>query len=477
MKRLGYKTRLLLWHAAVITAILAVAALSVDWIVQRIVLDEVDASLLHAAETEAGEIAEEGEVDHVHAPTLRRVHGLVWSFNPVVQIVDLDGRVTALGPGLTTDRGLPVSAPMLARVRRGKVFFQTTSALDAPDVRVVAIPVSARGRPYAVEVAQPLREARRLLARLRWVLVGMCAGVLAAMLGTDLLLARRGLRPIDAIVRQARRIRDSNLAERLPHPEVPGELARLVDTLNEMLARLHDSFQAQRRFTADAAHELRSPLTRLRTEIEVALRRPRVAEEYRRVLETGLDELERLARLTHDLLTLARLDAGEGHEVPLVPAPLAPLLAAVRERFLRAAEARGVEIVLAPLPPIVVRALPAVVEIVLANVLDNAVKFSPPGGLVTVGATESGDDAVVTIADRGPGIPAEELPRVFERFFRGRAPRATTVSGVGLGLAIARTLAERQHGSIAIASEPGHGTTVTVRFPLASARAERLATR
>ena len=277
------------------------------------------------------------------------------------------------------------------------------------------------------------------------------------------------MRPIDAIVRQARRLNDASLAEPLPHPGEPGELARLVETLNAMLARIHDSVEAQRRFTADAAHELRSPLTRLRTEIEVTLRRPRDAAEYRATLATTLEEIERLGAVAESLLILARLDAGEGRAAVTGTHRLSTIVEAIVGRFEPLATSRGLALRIAPhATDALVEAAPGIVDVVVGNVLDNAVKFSPPGGTIDVDITGTPYEICVTVSDMGPGIPEDELPRVFQRFFRGKSPRAMGASGVGLGLAIAQTLVQRQRGAIDIDSKPGSGTTVTIRLPAVS---------
>jgi two-component system OmpR family sensor kinase len=283
---------------------------------------------------------------------------------------------------------------------------------------------------------------------------------------TGALLARKALGPIDAIVRRARRIGESNLAERLPHPGTRDEIARLVETLNDMLGRLDRSFDAQRRFTADASHELRSPLSRLRAELEVTLRRSRTAGEYEETLRSCLDEVERLQALTEELLALARLDAREEPErteALLVGDLVADAVAAVGSE----AKSRGVTVELVPAPAIMVQTAPAAARVALANVLHNAVKFSPAGGLVKTVVTVDRDETVVTVSDSGPGVALEEVPLIFERFYRGQASRASETAGVGLGLAIARALIERQGGRISVAGSGEQGAVFRIHLPRA----------
>ena len=258
----------------------------------------------------------------------------------------------------------------------------------------------------------------------------------------------------------ARRLGEANLAERLPHPGTRDEIGRLVGTLNDMLARIEHGVEAQRRFTADASHELSSPLSRLRAELEVTLRRPRERTEYEEALRSCLDEVERLSRLTDELLILARLDAGDVREAPPSPVALGPILDDAVRRLMPVAERRGVAVTLRAGAPPVVQVGPSAVGLVVTNLLENAVKFSPPGGRVSVALAAEAGEALVTVADTGPGIAAEELPRLFERFHRGAAARAAGAPGVGLGLAICRALVERQGGRISVESPPGGGRDV-----------------
>src|SRR5262245_20138566 len=182
MIKLGYTARLVGWHVAVIILILGVTTFALDWTVRRVVLDQFDAALLHAAQTEAAEIVDEGQTTRVHAPTTKRVRRLLWSFNPVVQVIDLENGGAVPRPGLNTARPLPTPAPLLDRLQRGKTAFYTVS--DRDRLRMVAVPAQHQGRRYAVQVAQSLREVHFLLNRLRLLFAAASVAVLIALVLT-----------------------------------------------------------------------------------------------------------------------------------------------------------------------------------------------------------------------------------------------------------------------------------------------------
>ena len=462
--RFGYRARLAGWHAIVLSLILGVSVVVLDWTVRRIILDQVDAVLVHAAQSVAAEIAEEGPTGPVDVlSTIKPVRRLMWRFRPIIQVVDRGGGVVS---ALGADAPLPIEGAQINKViGRGKVVLQTVTTSRA--LRVVTLRAVHGQAMYAVQVAHPLDDVHQMLVRIRWLLVAVALAILAAIVATDFVLTRRVLRPMDAIVQRARRLTAASLTEPLPHPGEPGEVARLVETLNAMLVRIRESVEIQRRFTADAAHELRSPLTRLRTEIEVTMRRPRLIEEYRSTLAGALDEIERLGALVESLLTLARLDAGEGHAAAGGRTRLARILEAVVSRVAATAARRDVVVRIAPhVTDAVVDVAPGILDVALGNIIDNAVKFSSAGGTVELNTGVTATEVFVTVADTGLGIAADELPHVFERFFRGKSARAMGTSGVGLGLAIAQTLVQRQGGTVDIDSKPDAGTTVTIRLPL-----------
>jgi two-component system, OmpR family, sensor kinase len=459
----GFKTRLWLGHVAVLAVMLAVAAFGADWALRRVVLGKIiDDAILALAESEAAALqSDPSSTIHVHEAAPGGPPSFV-RLDKFVQVIDLDGKVVARSATLGTVR-LPVSPNLLARLRDGETVFVTATDVGEEPVRMVAVPVTVGQARYGVQVGMSLDDAYAVLRAGRWLVLSISVVMLAGIGLTGALLARKALGPIDAIVRRARRIGERNLAERLPHPGTRDEIARLVETLNDMLGRLDRSFDAQRRFTADASHELRSPLSRLRAELEVTLRRSRTAGEYEETLHSCLDEVERLQALTEELLELARIDAREEPE-PSEPVPVGDLVEAAVAAVASEAKSRGVAVEVVGSPPLLVHAAPVAAKVALANVLHNAVKFSPAGGLVTTVVTAQGDEAVVTVSDRGPGVPAEEVPRIFERFYRGHASRTSETTGVGLGLAIARALVERQGGRISVAAAAEQGATFSVHL-------------
>lgn len=467
--RLGLKTHLTLWHGMAVALILIVVALVGDRALSRVIDAEMDSTLLALAETEAASALDDpaGRI-HLHEINAQAGEPSFRRYDKLVQVVDADGQVLARSATLGAAT-FPAPPALLSRLRDGEVVVETLPDFAGESVRLVSLPIEVEGRfRYAIQVGTSLRTALAFRRAARLLFLGASIAILCAVTVTGGLLARRALRPIGRMVAMAHRIGESNLRERLPDPGTPDEVGRLAATLNEMLHRIERSFETERRFTADASHELRSPLSRLRSELEVALRRPRPASEYEAVLRSALDEVERLSRLTEQLLTLARLDAGETDRTPPTLVSLTSLVEEELKRLEPEAEGRKIAMDLKGDPGLSVKAAPEALRLAVANLLHNAVKFSPPGGRVTVTILPEGNQAVLTVCDTGPGIPPEELPRVFERFYRGRPSRSPDVPGVGLGLAIARAIVEAQGGTIAVDSTPGGGTTFTVRFALAA---------
>ena len=468
MKAITFRTQLTLLHGAVIVVVMALGALAAHWSLSRSVHEQLDAALLALAETESAMLASAPDQPvHVHEAAPGPAPPPFVRLDRLVQIIGSDGTVLARSANLGSAQ-LPVSKDALARLQAGETVFETLPEFGGEPTRVVTVPVPMRGSFVAIQVAGSLDDVNSVTASASLLFIALALVLLATVGIAGALLTRRVFRAVEEVVRQARSIGDGNLNERLQHPGTRDEIGGLVETLNEMLARLQRGFEAQRHFTADASHELRSPLSRLRAELEVTLRRQRSSEEYVETLRSCLGEVERLTQLSDELLLLARLDASQERG----PTEAVDLNAAAEEvlgRIRHTATAQQVWLALEPAPPILARIASGHINQVLSNLLDNAVKFSPPGGLVTVDLAATAGEAVLKVSDDGPGIAPEELPQLFERFYRGASARTRETPGAGLGLALSQAIVRAYGGKIDAANLPQGGAVFTVRLPLAAA--------
>jgi heavy metal sensor kinase len=281
-------------------------------------------------------------------------------------------------------------------------------------------------------------------------------------------LSRRALDPVDQVARAAQRISIENLTARLPVAKTGDQLQRLSETLNQMFSRLEASVNSIKRFTADASHELRAPITLIRTTAEVAVQnRQRPAEEYLAALDDIAAESERTSQLVESLMLLARADADK-QAVERTLVDLVDVCRIASEQGQRLALQHGLELsVELPSGPVLVQADADAVRRAVLVLIDNAVKYTPAGGRVTVALAKDPEEAMVTISDTGMGIRAEELPHIFERFWRADKARSRAQGGAGLGLSIAEWIAEVHGGSIQAESRIGEGSVFRFRLPLA----------
>ena len=384
------------------------------------------------------------------------------------QTLSADGAV--IGQSLDLSGiSLPLSRAGLRTVQSGDGWFERVEVDEEP-LLIYSLPyTSAAGESQIVQVAYPIAQPLQYLSALRLILAIGGSVVSLAAFAVSWVLAGTALRPIDRIRRTAQEIgAEHNFSRRVEHEGPADEVGQLAITFNQMLAELESGYRqlesallSQRRFVADASHELRTPLTTLRGNLELLQRDPPLDQsEQAEILADSIDEVERLIRLVHQLLTLARADAGQA--LQREPLALMPLL----EDVCRQAR------LVTPQRPIRCESLDDGVHVlgdkdalkqVLLNLIDNAHIHTPPGTEIRLSATADDRSVSTSVHDTGPGISAEVLPHIFERFYRGDAPRSGT--GAGLGLAIARELVERQDGTVSVESEAGQGTVFTVTLP------------
>ncbi len=336
------------------------------------------------------------------------------------------------------------------------------------DIRYCVRPLATSG-VVAVVTGVPVSELRAHLNRLLSLTTSVALFVVAALTWVAYLLAGRALKPVDLIVDEVEAITDGrSLHRRLATPKTQDEFRRLNTTLNAMLWRLETSFFALRRFTADASHELKTPLTVLRAGIERAVTHPKTSDEVLEVLEETLVEVNRMTELVDSLLLLARTDEGRARIV-LEDTDLRDILSEVAETASILEENSSVSVtVLVPEKALILPLDRGRIRQLMMNLLTNAIKFNKPGGRVSVDSKQENDQVVIRVSDTGVGMSGSELEHIFERFWRADPARSRTGprSGAGLGMAISKWIVEVHGGTIEAESSPKRGTTVTVRLPL-----------
>jgi two-component system OmpR family sensor kinase len=415
---------------------------------------QLDGTLLHLAEVEAlaGAAAAGSEFTFHEGVLLAAGEGTSAELLRYAQLWTNQGTPVVRSRNLSSDLDLPRSA--LGKARTGEVGWATHSWGDRR-IRSVVYPLALVGAAHQVhllQVAAPLEPVRRTLVRFSLLSVALMSFATAGVYLVGRRIARVALMPTAEITDQAEVITAGTLSERITaHADVE-EFSRLVSVLNRLLDRVEAAFEIQRQFTADAGHELRRPLTVLKGDIEVTLKRDRSASEYRETLERCRGEVQRMARLAGDLLVLARSDAAMPLE-HVTEVDLHDLVVRVVHRLGPVAAERQVQVeVQGPLA--VVSGDPGLLERVIGNLIDNAIKHCRVAGRVEA-RLESNAEVILTVSDEGPGIPAEHAARLFERFFRGDTPGHPGM-GSGLGLAIARAGAEAHGGRLDfIGNAPG----------------------
>ncbi len=386
-----------------------------------------------------------------------------------VQARSSDGTILSRTSNLG-DFDLPIDNARLAAAQNGETWTDVVTT-DNGRLFILNQPVVSHGQLVGViQFARSLAEQDEALTTLRNVLLIGSGLVVALAFVLGWFLSGAALRPIQRITDTAHVIgTQHDFDQRVDYHGPPDEVGRLATTFNDMLNELQhahqqteQSLQIQRRFVADASHELRTPLTTIRGNLGLLQRQPPIAEDDERaVLSDTLDETNRLIRLTNDLLVLARSDAGRALRSETVP--LAPLVEDVCRQVRLLSEQHTIVCETAPVSNVL--GDQDAIKQVLLILLDNALKFTPESGTITVGVEQTDRAAAIWVRDTGAGIAPDDLPHIFERFYRSDESR--TGSGAGLGLAIAQELIEAQHGEITVKSEVGQGSTFTVTLPLA----------
>jgi len=447
------RVRLALWYVGVMVVVLAVYIAAVFELVRTNasgVLDEqlrvdFDWASDMLAQRPDGTIAPYDETGEGDSPWLQ-----VWSVN---------GQLLYDTPEA---RRNPVPASDQLAVKADEQIVTVPGV--SPPYRILSGPSRIGGQPVVVQVARSELTITQSMKQLLFVLLlGLPFGVAAAGLG-GYSLARRALAPADRMSQRARLITAERLKERLPVDNPDDELGRLATVFNETLTRLESSFEQMRRFTADASHELRTPLTVIRSVGEVGLRGRRDEVAYREIIGSMLEEVDRLARLVDRLLMLSRADTGQS-KLSTDIVDLSELADEVAAQLGVLAEEKQQSITLERTGAPRWTGDRLVLRQALLNLVDNAIKYSPVGGRITIRVAESPAAAVVEVSDTGPGIPEELQSRIFDRFYRLDKSRSRDNGGTGLGLSIAKWAVEVNGGQLTLEKTNGVGSTFRITLP------------
>jgi len=393
---------------------------------------------------------------------LNELAGL-WAGASLLEVSDANGQIIFQSPPFKNPHGADNPAT------KDGISFVTTN-LDYLQYRIATRNVNVGGQIFHIRAAVPTEPFDQALDRFRLILKETLPFlvILASLAGYW--LSGRALAPVSAIIETARGVGVQNLSSRLAVPPADDELRRLSETLNAMLARLEASVKRLTQFTADASHDLRTPIALIRTSAELSLRRPRTADEYRETLARILATSEETTHLIENLLTLARADAGAS-DLHFENIDLVPRLEKISEEAGILASGKGIEVTseLAS-GPIRVSVDPAAIERLLLIVVENAVKYTPTGGKIAMSLANGSGSARIEISDNGIGISQKDLPHIFERFYRADQARSREPGGSGLGLAIALWIVNLHGGLIEAESTLGGGSIFKISLPVASNR-------
>jgi len=443
------RTRLTLWYLAIIVILLLMFSSVAYFMLYYNLYNNLDNSLQNRANSLSGATM-----------VIPRSNELLMSF-------DANGTMTQQIGGVTVDASK--LSGLITKAVAGQNTYLTATGTENQQVRLYATAFfnPFNGQPVVIVVGQTTTEITDVLHTFIYVIVFAMVGVIVLAGLGGLFLAERALKPVQQITKTAQNIEGSDLSQRID-VKSDDELGRLASTLNEMIGRLEESFNRQRQFTADASHELRTPLAIVQAEATLALSKERTPDDYRKSLETISQESDYMSSVISKLLFLARSDAGK-EQLNFEGVELKELITGLSANIEVLAQDKEIKFAVDAKEELTVNGDKVKLRQLFINILENAVRYTPADGLISVSLVKQESNAVVSISDTGIGIPPEHLPHIFERFYRVDKARARADGGVGLGLAIAKIIAESHKGTITVASEVGKGTTFTISLPLKDA--------
>ena len=466
MKKRSIGFRLAAWYFLVFACGLAVFSVAAWFAMRASIYHAIDDELRDRVQGVAGFMNR--QISSLSVPEIRdefREHSVLGPGGDLFQVCDQKGQWLYRSVALESNN-VPIERPGALPAPR----FETLS-VERHSLRFYSERIVVSGKPYTVQVAAPMNAAFESLDRFRLILLFAAPLLLIAASAGGYWISTRALAPVDEISRAAQQISIENLADRLHVANTGDQLQRLSETLNAMLSRLEASVRRITQFTADASHELRAPVSLIRTTAEVAIqRRDRPADEYLEALEEILAESERTSQVVDSLMLLARADSGKEY-LECVRVDACTVARGSAEQGEKLARSHGIEFkVNVPKGPVPIQADADALRRALLILLDNAVKYTPQGGSVMMRLETSDGFAVFSVSDSGIGILKQDLAHIFDRFWRADKVRSREQAGAGLGLSIAKWIVDMHQGSIDVESETARGAVFHLRIPLDNER-------
>ncbi len=461
---LPIKWRLTVWYGGVLSLILIIFASGIFIYFKNSLQDSIDAKIrsigevLSSSMTEAHGASVFGNFERYLENVLgRKPKG------KFIQIMDSSGRIGAKMSDIEGE-ALPTSFNALERAMRGEIVYETIERTK-PRLRMVTIPIMDNKKVTSVvQVGTSLEDFDETIRKLLLIIIISIPTSIIVTIVVGYFMAKKALRPVDQIRRAAVKISSSNLDEKIDITGRRDELGRLAETFNAMIGRLKDAFQRINQFSIDVSHELKTPLTILKGETEVALRKEREKDDYQKLLLSNLEEIDRMSCIIDDLLLLSKADTKE-IKLNIEEVALRDLIMDVCMNMKVVADKKSVALQISELEDVRLKGDELKLRRMLLNVVENGIKYSHVGGKVSVSSYVNDGYARIDVKDDGIGISEEDIKYVFDRFYRADRSRKRE-SGSGLGLSISRWIAGAHKGSIEVKSQPAQGSVFTIKLPL-----------
>jgi two-component system OmpR family sensor kinase len=458
--KINFRQKLTLTYLLLILVIVSLTALLSWWQLSMSAKNQLDQALLALAETEADMLASLQSLSDIRIHDRQHDKNFIAlnRLDRLVEIVDEQGQSLAKSRNLG-ETSIPITPQALKQ--HAPASFETIDNFHNEPLRVVVFPVYKNNHYYYVLVAGSMDDIDHILNRATLIFILMAVALACAILWAGRLPIDRTLKVIQSIVSQTRDIHQESLNQRLSNDHTDDEIGELINTLNAMLERLENAFTIQKSFTSHASHELKSPLSRMRTDIEIALRRSRDKEVYQEVLRSCLDEVDHLTKMLNSMLLLAQLDSNI-ESLEQARWPLHSLITEVLQPYQQRIHQQALTVTCEIPEDITVITNREFALLMIGNLVENAVKFTL-NQQIMLEATQNDTGVQLKITDFGPGIPADEVPFIFDRFYRGRAVQ-NEIPGSGLGLALVKTLTQYCLCTVTLSPHPAGGCMFTIAW-------------